>query len=80
MEDSSFIDVYHDNELEHDVLIVEDVIQIKSIELLQSQSGNPRSLATVDPGIPVLILNQRTTNLLLQKNPNSSLKMSRDFR
>ena len=41
MEDCSFIDVDHDNELEHNVLMVKDVIQIKSIELLQSQSGNP---------------------------------------
>ena len=42
--DDCFIDVNYNSELEHEVLMIEDIIQISSIELLQSQSAKPRSL------------------------------------
>ena len=45
IEDCSFIDVDNDSEPEHDVLMVEDVIQINSNEIFQSQPGKRRSFS-----------------------------------
>ena len=80
--DCSFIDAEHDSEPEYGVLQLESAVRINSIEVLKSSGGKSRSLSiqvrpnysffysTVDTGCPVLLLNKRTCDLLLQRNPS----------
>ena len=80
--DCNFIDADYDSEPEYGVLQLESAVRIDSIELLKSNKGKPRSLsiqfrtglsffyATVDTGSPVLFLNKRNCDLILQRNPS----------
>ena len=78
----NFIDVDQGSEPEYGVLQMEFAVIINSIETLKSSGGQSRSLSIqlrsgysffysrVDTGSPVLFLNKRTCDLLLQRNPS----------